>query len=122
MEHCLVKMRTRGLIIAIDGPSGAGKSTVAKRVAKQLGYLYIDTGAMYRAVGLKALRSNVALDDSQQIIALARTARIDLKGSVEHCQVFLDDEEVTRDIRDEAVSQAASDIRYFRSRKILVEA
>ena len=116
-------MRTRGLIIAIDGPSGAGKSTVAKKVAKQLGYLYIDTGAMYRAVGLKALRSNVALDDSQQIIALARTARIDLKGSVEHYQVFLDDEEITRDIRDEAVSQAASKVSAISEvRKILVEA
>jgi cytidylate kinase len=123
MEHCLVTIRTRGLIIAIDGPSGAGKSTVAKRVAKQLGYLYIDTGAMYRAVGLKALRSNVALDDSQQIIALARTARIDLKGSVEHYQVFLDDEEITRDIRDEAVSQAASKVSAISEvRKILVEA
>jgi cytidylate kinase len=110
LEHCLVTRITRGLIIAIDGPSGAGKSTVAKRVAKQLGYLYIDTGAMYRAVGLKALRFNVALDDPQQIIALAQAARIELKGSVDNYQVFLDGEEITRDIRDEAVSQAASKV------------
>ena len=116
-------IRTRGLIIAIDGPSGAGKSTVAKRIAKQLGYLYIDTGAMYRAVGLKALRSNVPLDDPQQLIALARRARIELKGSVENYQVFLDDEEITQDIRDEAVSQAASKVSAISDvRKILVEA
>lgn len=116
-------IRTRGLIIAIDGPSGAGKSTVAKRIAKQLGYLYIDTGAMYRAVGLKALRSNVPLDDPQQLIALARRARIELKGSVENYQVFLDDEEITQDIRDEAVSQAASKVSAISEvRKILVEA
>jgi cytidylate kinase len=123
MEHCLVTKRARGLIVAIDGPSGAGKSTVAKRVAKQLGYLYIDTGAMYRAVGLKVLRSNVPLDDFQQIRALARNARIELKGSDENYQVFLDGEEVTRDIRDEAVSQAASKVSAVSEvRRILVEA
>lgn len=123
LEHHLVTRSTRGLIIAIDGPSGAGKSTVAKRVAKQLGYLYIDTGAMYRAVGLKALRSNVALDDPQQIIALAQTARIELKGSVNNYQVFLDGEEITRDIRNEAVSQAASKVSAISEvRKILVKA
>ena len=116
-------MKTLGLIIAIDGPSGAGKSTVAKMVAKQLGYLYIDTGAMYRAVGLKALRVNEPLDDTQQIIALARDARIELKGSVENYQVFLDGEEITRDIRAEPVSQAASKVSTVSEvRRILVQA
>ena len=116
-------MKTLGLIIAIDGPSGAGKSTVAKMVAKQLGYLYIDTGAMYRAVGLKALRVNEPLDDTQQIIALARNARIELKGSVENYQVFLDGEEITRDIRAEPVSQAASKVSTVSEiRRILVQA
>ena len=115
--------RTRGLIIAIDGPSGAGKSTVAKRVAKQLGYLYIDTGAMYRAVGLKALRSQVPLNDTKQIITIAQRAGIELKGSVENYQVFLDGEEVTREIRDEAVSQAASKVSALSEvRRILVKA
>ena len=122
-EQSIVKRKTRGLIIAIDGPSGAGKSTVAKKVAKRLGYLYIDTGAMYRAVGLKALRSTVPLNDSQRIIALAHSARIELKGSVESYQVFLDGEEVTRDIRVEAVSQAASKVSALSEvRRILVEA
>jgi cytidylate kinase len=119
----MVTERTRGLIIAIDGPSGAGKSTVAKRVAKQLGYLYIDTGAMYRAVGLKALRSQVPLNDTEQIIALAQGAGIELKGSVENYQIFLDGEEVTREIRDEAVSQAASKVSALSEvRRILVKA
>jgi len=118
-----VTERTRGLIIAIDGPSGAGKSTVAKRVAKQLGYLYIDTGAMYRAVGLKALRSQVPLNDTKQIIALAQRAGIELKGSVENYRIFLDGEEVTREIRDEAVSQAASKVSALSEvRRILVKA
>jgi cytidylate kinase len=122
-EQSIVTERTRGLIIAIDGPSGAGKSTVAKRVAKQLGYLYIDTGAMYRAVGLKALRSQVPLNDTKQIIALAQRAGIELKGSVENYRVFLDGEEVTREIRDEAVSQAASIVSALSEvRRILVKA
>ena len=119
----MVIKRARGLIIAIDGPSGAGKSTAAKRVAKRLGYLYIDTGAMYRAVGLKALRTHEQLDDPQQIIALARNAKIELKGSVENYQVFLDGEEITRDIRAEAVSQAASKVSAISEvRRILVKA
>jgi len=122
-EQSIVTERTRGLIIAIDGPSGAGKSTVAMRVAKQLGYLYIDTGAMYRAVGLKALRSQVPLNDTKQIIALAQRAGIELKGSVENYRVFLDGEEVTREIRDEAVSQAASKVSALSEvRRILVKA
>jgi len=118
-----VTEKTRGLIIAIDGPSGAGKSTVAKRVAKQLGYLYIDTGAMYRAVGLKVLRSQVPLNDTERIIALTQKAGIELKGSVENYQVFLDNEEVTREIRAEPVSQAASKVSALSDvRRILVNA
>ena len=74
-----MKQNLLGLIIAIDGPSGAGKSTVAKEVAKRLNYLYIDTGAMYRAVGLRALRENPQLDDTQRIIAIAQASRIELK-------------------------------------------
>ncbi|MFN8007708.1 MAG: (d)CMP kinase [Terriglobia bacterium] len=112
-----------GLIVAIDGPSGAGKSTVAKRVAKELGYLYIDTGAMYRAVGLKALRLNERLDDPEQIVDVAKNAKITLKGSTDDYHVFLDDQEVTLSIRDEAVSQAASKVSAISGvRKVLVQA
>ena len=112
-----------GLIIAIDGPSGAGKSTVAKMVAKRLGYLYIDTGAMYRAVGLKALRSFEHLDNHGKIITIARDARVELKGTLENYQVFLDGEDVTLAIRIDKVSQAASKVSAIPEvRRILVHA
>ena len=95
-------------IIAIDGPSGAGKSTIAKRLARQLSYLYVDTGAMYRAIGLKALRDNPKLDDSSRIASVARGSAIELMDSPEGCRVYLDGDEVTQAIRAEPVSQAAS--------------
>jgi len=118
-----VTEETCGLIIAIDGPSGAGKSTVAKMVAKRLGYLYIDTGAMYRAVSLKALRLNEHLDDPGQIITIARNARVELKGPVENYQVFLDGEDVTLAIRIDTVSQAASKVSAISEvRRVLVHA
>lgn len=110
-----------GWIIAIDGPSGAGKSTVAKLLARRLGYLYVDTGAMYRAIGLKALRCNPKLDDREQIAAIAQNSRVELKDSAEGCRVFLDGEEVTQAIRAEPVSQAASIVSGISEvRKVLV--
>jgi CMP/dCMP kinase len=116
-----VKPTKRGPIIAIDGPSGAGKSTVAKQLAKRLGYLYIDTGAMYRAIGLKAWRNNPRLDDQDQIVAIARNSRVELKDSAQGCQVFLDGEDVTEAIRAEPISQAASIVSEIsRVRKVLV--
>jgi cytidylate kinase len=116
-----VKHTKQGRIIAIDGPSGAGKSTVAKQLAKRLGYLYIDTGAMYRAIGLKALRNNPSLDDRDQIVSIARNSRVELKDSARGCQVFLDGEEVTQAIRAEPVSQAASIVSEISGvRKVLV--
>ncbi len=69
------------LIIAIDGPVGSGKSTLARRVAELLRYVYVDTGAMYRALAFKALRSGLALDGhDDQLVALARATRIDLRA------------------------------------------
>ena len=110
-------------IIAIDGPSGAGKSTVAKRLAKQLTYLYVDTGAMYRAIGLKALRDNPKLDDPSQIASIARGSEIELMDSPAGCRVFLDGEEVTESIRAEPVSQAASIVSGISDvRRVLVQA
>ena len=100
--------KSDGLIIAIDGPSGAGKSTVAKELARRLGYLYIDTGAMYRAVGLKALRIDPQLENEDEIIRIARTSKIELKESQGQLSVNLDGENVTQAIRAEDVSQAAS--------------
>ena len=94
------------VIVAIDGPAGAGKSTVARSVARRLGYLYIDTGAMYRAVALWALRAGVPLDDLHRLEQLARQARIEFSGA----QVLLNGEDVTAAIRDPQVTEAASKV------------
>ncbi len=94
------------VVIAVDGPAGAGKSTIARRVAARLGFIYIDTGAMYRALGLWALRTGVALDDRGRIEQLAREARIEFE--VGSARVFLNGEEVTEAIRTPEVSSAAS--------------
>jgi cytidylate kinase len=96
------------LIIAIDGPVGSGKSTVARRVAEMLGYTHLDSGAMYRAVGLKALRDGVPLDSPDRLGALASAARIDLVPRDGKLAVLLDGEDVTEAIRAPEVSHAAS--------------
>jgi CMP/dCMP kinase len=96
------------LIIAIDGPVGSGKSTVARRVAEMLGYTHLDSGAMYRAVGLKALRHGVPLESPERMSKLAETARIDLVPRDGRLLVLLDGEDVTDAIRAPEVSHAAS--------------
>lgn len=98
------------LIVAIDGPVGSGKSTLARRVAELMGYVYVDTGAMYRAVALKALRRGLSLDASEELIALARDTRVDLRMQGGAQRVFLDNEDVTTAIRTPEMSQAASKI------------
>jgi cytidylate kinase len=92
------------LIIAIDGPGGSGKSTVARSVARRLGFTYIDSGAMYRAVALWALRLGMDLDDLHRLEQLAKEARIELLGD----RVLLNGEDVSAEIRDPKVSEAAS--------------
>jgi cytidylate kinase len=96
------------LILAIDGPVGSGKSTVARRVAAMLGYTHLDSGAMYRAVGLKALRCGVPLDSPERLSELAGAARIDLLPRDGKLRVLLDGEDVTDAIRAPEVSHAAS--------------
>ncbi|HTZ75606.1 MAG TPA: (d)CMP kinase [Candidatus Aquilonibacter sp.] len=100
------------LIIAIDGPVGSGKSTLARRVAAMLGYIYIDTGAMYRAVALKAMRNDLSTNGemAEPLVALASTARIDLRAVDGSQQVLLDGEDVTMAIRTPEVAQAASKV------------
>jgi cytidylate kinase len=109
------------LTIAIDGPVGSGKSTLARRVAELLGYVYIDTGAMYRALALKALRRGISLDATDQLVALARETRIDLRAQDGTQHVFLDGEDVTAAIRTPEVSQVASKVAVVPGvRKVLV--
>jgi CMP/dCMP kinase len=103
------------LTIAIDGPAGSGKSSLARRVAQILGYLYLDSGAMYRALALKALRGGVALDNAAALQELARNTHMELKPPTPEQEaagfknrVFLDGSEVTHEIRTEEVARAAS--------------
>lgn len=98
----------RKLIIAIDGPAGAGKSSVARKLARQLDYLFINTGAMYRAVAWKAQQSGIPLDDVERIGRLARESRIELTGPVDSTRVLVDGEDITESITSPQVSQAAS--------------
>jgi cytidylate kinase len=100
----------RKLIIAIDGPVGSGKSSAARRVAELLGYTYLDSGAMYRALALKALRRGIAFDDAAQLEALAAETRIDLLAGENGQRVIMDGADVTAEIRTPAASQAASKI------------
>jgi len=93
-----------GHIIAIDGPAGAGKSTIARAIAARLGYTYIDTGAMYRAVALWAMREGIALDDAHRIEQLARAADITLEPG----RIRLNGEDVSEAIREFEVAGAAS--------------
>jgi cytidylate kinase len=94
------------MVIAIDGPAGAGKSTVARGVAEALGFTYLDSGAMYRAVALAALRNGVDPDDGEALGELARRLEIRLADA----RVTLDGEEVTDRIREPAVTEAASKV------------
>jgi cytidylate kinase len=98
------------LIIAIDGPSGAGKSTLAKRLARELGFIYLDTGAMYRALALKVLRQTVDLADDASLDRLVVDTEIDLRERDGKLEVLLDGEDVGAQIRTPEVSQMASKV------------
>ena len=95
--------------IAIDGPSGAGKSTLARQIAKELGFLYVDTGAIYRTLALAALRKGVAPSDSAGVLAVLQAITIDLRHGADGLQhMYLDGEDVTDHIRTPEVSAGAS--------------
>lgn len=110
------------MIIAIDGPSGAGKSTLGKMLAKKLNLLYLDTGAMYRAVGLAVLESETAFENTAKVAEIVENAKIELVGAPENLRVKLDGRDVSKEIRTGAVGQAASIVSTISEvRKILVE-
>ena len=98
----------RKLVIAIDGPAGSGKSTIAARLAKKLGYVNLESGAMYRALALKAMERQVSLDDGEALRQLANSAQIELEPHREGNRVLLDGCDVSQRIRDADVTAAAS--------------
>jgi cytidylate kinase len=99
-------IRNKGLVIAIDGPSGAGKSTIGRALAEALSYIYLDTGAMYRAVAVRALEQNTPLDDPEALARAARAAVISFDETGR--RVLLDGRDVTDEIRTREATRAAS--------------
>jgi cytidylate kinase len=108
------------IVVAIDGPAGSGKSTIAKRIAKRLGFIYIDTGAMYRAIGLWALRTNTDLSDMHRLeqLAVASDIRLEANGT----RILLNGEDITDAIRTTEISDSASKVSAVPAvRRALVE-
>ena len=97
-------------IIAIDGPAGSGKGVIAKKLSKLLNYVYIDTGATYRCVALKAIKNNITLEEKDKIIALLDNINIEFKNEEDKQKVFLDGEDVTERIRENDVNNIVSPV------------
>src|SRR5699024_11061336 len=98
------------ITIAIDGPAAAGKSTVAKNIAKKLSFIYIDTGAMYRAITLKAINEAVNIKDESSLLRLLQSTKIELLQDGTEQKVYLDGNDVTEEIRKQTVSNAVSHV------------
>ena len=96
--------------IAIDGPAGAGKSTIARRVAKEKGYIYVDTGAMYRAIGLYFMNEGVDAENASAVLAALAAIQVEIKYENAEQQVYLNGKNVSKEIRQEAVGNMASKV------------
>ena len=97
-------------IVAIDGPAGSGKSTVARALATKLGFVHVDTGALYRAVALLAIRQKIAADDEAGLAAAMKSARIEFRSLAAGNRLFVNGEDISDKIRSEEVSKAASQV------------
>jgi cytidylate kinase len=107
-DHSPTKPSARKLTIAIDGPAGAGKSTIASRLARKLGYVNLESGAMYRALALKAIERDASFDDEDALVKLAQGLRIQLEPTIGGNRTLLDGRDVSARIRERDVSEGAS--------------